>query len=194
MDLASKLEAFADIAKAKAFLGREFLTWLWYTAEAQTEALSLNVDGASVDVRLWIDDHLVLEGTDAGTHALRGGRPGQSPEAAVALRTGKSVSDVRVGIDIGGWGAFTATLDHRDLMPRTLKLPVDDPDQMQDAASDEEPLERRLHLTGIFLATLDALFREYLDLRLRESWPEDGFKPIRAWIQERYQETAAVYH
>ena len=195
MDLANKLEAFSDISKAKAFLGREFLTWLWYVAESRTDTLPLASGDERFDVRLWVDDRMVLEANDAGTHALRGGRPGQSPEAAVAMRNGKSVTDIRIGIDIAGWGAFTATLDHRDLMPRALRLPVDDPDQMDDAASDEAPMERRLHLTGIFLAVLDALFSEFLDLRMSDTWPEDGLKPIRSWIQERYQEAAtAVLH
>ena len=196
MDLVNNLETFADIAKAKAFLGREFLTWLWYVAESRSDAFAVAIsDKESLEIRVWVDDRMVLESTDNGTHSMKGGRPGQSPEAAISLRNGKSVSDIKVGIDIAHWGAFTATIDHRDLTPRGIKLPVDDPEQMAAAApADEPPMERRLHLTGIFLAVIDGLFQDFLDHRTRDSWQEDGLEPMRAWIRERYQESAAVYH
>jgi len=187
-------ETLVDIASAKGFLGREFLTWLWYAAESQTETLSFDVDGLVVETRIWVDDRMVLESSNLGVHTIKGGRPGQSAEAAVALQSGKVVSELRFGLDIAGWGAFTATVDHRDLNPRSLKLPIDDPDQVLSLGADESTLERRLKLTQVFFTVFDELFRHYLELRLNDTWEEKEHEALKTWIRNLYQENASLYH
>ena len=47
------------LGRSKSFLGREFLTWLWYLAETMQERLRLEVSGRTLEIDLWVDDRLV---------------------------------------------------------------------------------------------------------------------------------------
>lgn len=190
------VDHLATISKAKGFLGREFLTWLWYTAESTRESLTLKALGRTFELDLWIDDRVVLEsgGGVAQQNAMKGGDPSQSREAAAALATGKTVRELKVGLNVKGLGEFTSVLHADDLTPRGLRLPAPNQDGTP-AAADELPIATRLRHMEVFLAILDGLFARFLEVRTAEDWEKTGLPEIRAWIKKRQKQAdSATLH
>ena len=206
------LETIHTLAQSKTFLGREFLTWLWYTAETTREPMRVDWGGTSaasegddsgrskkknrgLEFDVWVDDRLVLDGSAASahTHVMKGGDPSHSREASVALTTGKTVSEMKIGLNVKGHGEFFALLNGEDLAPRGLKLPVprrDDGDddgasKKRGESEGESPLGLRLRQMAVFLAVLDGLFAKFLAQRTDKSWETEGLADIRAWIRSR---------
>lgn len=192
-------EQLSSIPKAKAFLGREFLTWLWFFADTSGGEKEF-VDQQSGKKRrfdLWIDDRLVLESGRglSHEHVLKGGDPAHSQEAGLALATGKTVRELKLGVRIKGLGDFTAVLGESDLNPRSLKLPTSDHSDEEETAESTLPIMLRLRQTESFIAVLDCLFSWFIEHRLSDTWESEHLPTIRAWIKKRQQAPdAATLH
>ena len=144
------LDRLLTVCKSKTFLGREFLTWLWFQAEANETPFEITApSGEKTSFDLWIDDRVILEssGSKAHVHTLKGGDPSQSLEAAAALKSGKTVSEVKIGISVEGYGEFTCVLNYQDLSPRSIQLP--DVIEEEDLMNSISPLSVRLELTRV---------------------------------------------
>jgi len=198
-----RVEQLTSLSKAKAFLGREFLTWLWYSVESTDGALSVQLQGEKVPVEfdLWIDDRIALENSNGLAHqsVIKGGDPSQSREAAVSLATGKTVRELKLGMNVAGIGEFSAVLNCDDLNPRSLKLPApgnQEPartgsaDQRQ-APSGAVPLTHRLQMISTFVGILDELFAKFLAVRVAEDWESKGLLSMRDWIKARQSRVAS---
>jgi recombination associated protein RdgC len=180
------------LASAKAFLGREFLTWLWYTAETTTERLKVpgpaGEPGAKkakdLELDLWVDDRLALA-SEAHRNVMKGGDASHSREAAAFLATGKTVRELKLGLNIKDVGEFTAVLNADDLNPRALKLPAPGKDDGAPKNADTLPLVHRLKLMAVFCAALDGLFAHFLAERCAPEWEEGGLAAMRGWIKKR---------
>lgn len=183
------VDHLTTISKAKGFLGREFLTWLWYTAETSRESLELEADGKMQQFDLWVDDRVVLEASGSVTQqsVMKGGDPSQTREAAAALSTGKTVRELKIGVNIKGQGEFTAILNAEDLSPRSLKLPSPNGDGSA-TTGDELPITTRLRQMDLFLALLDALFLRFVETRTSAEWEKSGVDDIRKWIKKRQKD------
>jgi len=186
-------ERLTTLPLAKPFLGREYLTWLWYTAETNGEGLSIEDPAGSKPwtVDLWVDDRILLQSWDMPGHEnlLRGGDPSHSQEASASLATGKVVREMRVGMHVRGVGDFTCTLNADSLSPRSLRLPTDQ-GEGDDAGSIEEfgPeawVSSRLLYLEIFLGVTDSLFARFMSERNNKDWEQDGLTRLRQWISER---------
>lgn len=179
------VDHLTTISKAKGFLGREFLTWLWYTAETTRESLSLAVDGKPLAFDLWVDDRVVLESGGGVTQqsVMKGGDPSQSREASAALSTGKTVRELKIGLNVKDVGEFTSILNADELSPRSLKLPH--PSGGAATSADELPIAARLRNMDVFLKLLDGLFARFLTVRTSEDWDKTGLAAIRDWIKKR---------
>jgi hypothetical protein len=188
----SHVESLTNMSKAKAFLGREFLTWLWYMAETNEERLQApgRVTG-TLDFDIWVDDRIVLEASSGMSHSnvMKGGDPSQSFEAAAALTTGKTVKEMKLGVNVKNYGEYTAVLHCDELNPRSLKLPKPDAEGGAPVGADELPIVWRLKHTEVFLAVLDGLFARFLNLRVDETWQATGLVAMRAWIKQRHKGT-----
>ncbi len=188
MEAAAHIEQLTTLSKAKGFLGREFLTWLWYVAETSKETLNLEVPGRddALELDLWVDDRIVLEGTSSQSHqnVMKGGDPSQSREAEAALSTGKTVREMKLGLNLKGAGEFTAILNCDDLNPRSLKLPQRDKSEGA-APSEDLPVVQRLRHLEVYMAALDALFTRFLALRVEDEWEKGGLADMRGWIKKR---------
>lgn len=179
------VDHLTTISKAKGFLGREFLTWLWYSAETSRESLRLEADGKKHEFDLWVDDRVVLEASGSVTQqsVMKGGDPSQTREAGAALATGKTVRELKIGLNVKGQGEFTAILSADDLSPRSLKLP--NPNGDGASSADELPIATRLRHMDLFVALLDALFLSFLAARTADDWEKKGVSDIRSWIKTR---------
>ncbi len=174
----------------KSFLGREFLTWLWYFTENDEGRFEFELSsGAMTNAHIWLDDRIVLTSKTGRSHEhiIKGGVPSTSDEAAISLRSGKAVKEIKVGLDIDGKGVFFATLGGDELAPKGLKLP--DP---QDT-SDQTVLEQRLEYVSVFTVALDALFGRFMDERTGKLWDTTSIKSIRNWIQTRNHDTTTIH-
>ena len=179
------VDQFNSLSKAKGFLGREFLTWLWYTAETTRESLSLTIKGKVVHFDLWVDDRVVLEsgGGIAQQSVMKGGDPSQSHEAGAALVTGKTVRELKIGLNVKDVGEFTSILHADELSPRSLKLPS--PAGGAATSADELPIATRIRHMDAFLDLLDGLFARFMDTRTSDEWEKTVLNDIRVWIKKR---------
>ena len=188
--LEQNLDEIHTQAAHKNFLGREFLTWLWYFAENDEGRFEIELnDGAKKPAQIWLDDRIVLSSKTGRSHEhiIKGGVPSTSDEAAISLKTGKAVKELKVAIEIEGTGMFAATLGGEELAPKALKLP--DP---QDN-SDQTVLEQRIEYLSVFTRALDTLFGKFMDERTDKLWDTTRINSIRNWIQTRNHDTSTVH-
>ena len=185
------IDRLNSVVRAKGFVGREFLTWVWYVAENQREGLAVTARDGKTELAfdLWIGDRLVLEASSGLSleHAIKGGDPSQSREAHLALANGKTVRDLKIVVAIKGYGEFSTVLRGDDLNPRSLKLPKPDDggEGVSAAGKDDLPLALRIKQTEAFLSVLDGLFSKFLMARSSEDWEKRDLKAIQTWIEER---------
>ncbi len=159
----------------KAFLGREFLTWLWY----QTEHGSGTFPHDDGPIGVVLDDYLafVSDEEDAQEAALRKGHPARCLEAWMALLAGKKLNKARIQF-AQGERSWSTLIKGDGLSISATKLP--DPDV---EAGDDLVLARLTDLEDGF-ALIDSLFEQFLEFRLSEGWP--GFSnDCLSWARKK---------
>ena len=166
-----------DSINQTRFLGKEFLTWLWYKSDVQEGAFQL---GAERALNLWFDDKLVLELTFDNVkevNTIRGENPTGSEEAKAALRMGKKVANAKLGIS-KGTRDWSCTFNAEELTLSRVKVPA-----LLSAEEDEQVLER-LALLEELEQDLDELYRQFLTLRTdAKSW-KDELGKMREWVHQ----------
>ena len=160
------------------FLGREFLTWLWYRSE--TEPAFGVEDMGAVNVALGNRIELSDDPTGAGETVTITGEAQALREARVALREGKMVSSAKWSISLDGH-EWSVTLDDLWLYPRSFKPPKVEND-------DEEPdpeglLLERVYLVEQGIRAIDALLKEFITLRTSGRWEQNELPALRQWIE-----------
>jgi hypothetical protein len=162
-----------ELIQQKAFIGKEFLTWLWYRAETDP-AVDLP-GGRRCELELLGPIVLDAHYGDALSTTLRGDSPATAPEAATALVQGKKLRRARIKLSSDGVD-WIATLDGDNLsvsglnLPRGGRLPFD------------EALRLRLDFLLEFEGLVDALFNLFLELRLDAGQWKTDLKQIQAWV------------
>jgi hypothetical protein len=158
------------------FLGREFLTWLWYRSE-KSEGL-FERDGEQIEV--WFDAKLVLEaqGDIKEQNVVKSENPTETEEARTSLQTGKQVTEARLRV-ISDQKQWTVTVKGEDLGLSGMKLPA------LLAREDEEQLYERFYLMEELEDLLEALYRDFIGVRLNdEAWAQE-IASIRTWVQHQ---------
>ena len=185
----SHAEKLGQISRTKSFLGREFLTWLWYFIDSNSESaikVTHSNNSTPLHVTLWVDDKIVLDSNSGSghQHVMRGGDPSQSPEASVALATGKTVRELKLGMNIHGVGDFSTNLNASDQNPRSIQLPGDD-----NLGDTEDvsflPAHQRIKQTTLLLNVIDYLFGKFIEERISDKWLDDSQSDIKEWIVSR---------
>ncbi len=156
----------------KVFLGQEFLTWLWYVSE-EMGSVQL-ADGRLVDVLL--GERLVLgpvQGQE-GTRVTVKGRETSLAEARQALRRGKLVESLRLGLMVGG-EEYWLSQDAVHLGIKSLRLPTTEHKGVEGL---EGLILERVAMIEAALRALDGLFKRFLAVRMLHR----GLPPeMRAW-------------
>ena len=167
----------SELIASRAFLGNEFLTWIWFRSET-AEARIETADGA---VAVWIDDRMSLETFegDAQEDRFTGGSPSRSPEARVALQQGKKVSTARLHVGRGERD-WTCTIKGRTLDTASIKIPA-----IMSKADDDKFYDRMALVEELF-AILDGLYRAFLDVRLGGGWAAE-LKAMQGWSERPAQ-------
>ncbi len=158
----------------KAFLGQEFLTWLWYLGD-NNQTLELPALGP---VQVIPGERLVLgppPGTE-GAHIAVRGLEGADAEARAALRQGKLAENLRLGLVVAGEEHWL-TLKAEDLSVGSLKLPAVAAPEGQDDL--QGLVLERVALIDRCLQALEGLLARFLELRLTDSAALAS--DLRAW-------------
>ena len=157
-----KIEKLKFLQTNRSFLGREYLTWLWFASESRNHIV--DVPGYDPFNR-YVDDKLVLSSARGSVreHALKGGTPATALEAKSALRSGKLVTEGKF-ILRQGEKQWTWNMKADDLSIRALRLP---PVSSEEA---ETYMKSRLQSTEILNDVLTHLFKSFLKIRLSKAF------------------------
>ncbi|MFO0550301.1 MAG: hypothetical protein U0271_18045 [Polyangiaceae bacterium] len=180
----------AELVEMNRFVGREFLLWLWFESELYETNLKPTQGDACA---LWLENHITLA-NEAEEARIKSSTPGTAPEAKQALRQGKLPRDTRLKMVLNelefGW-----TMKADDLAIAALKVPselkADDnaaaggqkPSAALRAANNDEALYERMRLVEILEKQLEALFTDFLSVRLHEVWEGTVVPEMRRWAR-----------
>ncbi|MFH1139638.1 MAG: hypothetical protein V1816_26470 [Pseudomonadota bacterium] len=171
-----------DLMKEKAFLGQEFLTWVWFQSEVNSSLLEIKGYGPT---EIWFQDRLTLESGwgDAKQKVTCQGKVLDLAEAKTALKEGKKVSQAKIRVSSEGrewkltvkaegfdWSAVKA--------PKTL-----DPDEEESDELAGRLLDRVAVLSEL-TKLLDTLYAQYLAIRLTPEWEGVELPRIRRWLKD----------
>ena len=165
-----------ELVQQKAFLGKEFLTWIWYRAETAPKFELPGDRSCEVEVLgpMLLDAHY----GDARSTALKGESPNTAPEAATALLEGKKLARTRLKIECDGVD-WIATIDGETFnitglgLPRSGQLPFD------------ELLRLRLEFMLEYETLFSELFAAFLEIRLDEGEWSAEIKKIQKWVRKK---------
>lgn len=183
-----------DRIEKRRFVGREFLLWLWFESELFDATLRTREHGP---FGLWLEKRLVLSEGKESTR-ITAPMPGSGREAKEALLRGQlpDSAGIRVALHddetsfvfkaetlaVSGLklqaalakeepNALLEELTGKAHAPRARKEPEDQ----------HEVFYERMMLTAEFEGLLEALYREFLALRLGAHWNEVVAPMMRSW-------------
>jgi hypothetical protein len=153
------------------FLGREFLTWLWFKSETQNHKIKTKNLG---EFQLFIDNKIVLSSASGSVreNSLKGNSPAYAQEASAALSSGKMLQEAKFILQNQELN-WSFSISAEDLSLRGVRLPNISKD------TSKEHFAQRVVYTKMLHDILDELYKEYMDLRLT-----DGFKKETGYLQE----------
>lgn len=156
------------------YLGREFLTWLWYRNEIQEGLFELP---GFEQVEVWFDAKLTLEaqGDIKESNIIKAESPTETEEARTALLNGKLVSDARLRI-IAGQKQWVLALKADSLALSSVRIPA------LLSREEDDQLYERFELIEEIEDIVQALYRYFIEIRMDdEAWGPE-VRAIRAWI------------
>jgi len=169
----------------RGFLGKEFLTWLWFKVDSDDGALRVSTGD---EIAVMIDRVLRLECDFAvtGTDVITADGPAALPEARAALTVGKQPT--KMGLIFGGRaGEFSLVLDGRRMTVSSMVLPPDEDGADKDLHARRE---RRFEQIADAAELLDVLYELFLRRRTSGTWSRELGK-MRAWVAGRKNARAA---
>lgn len=164
----------ADLIEEKQFLASDFLLWLWYEGDQTDNIFSVNNEAIEVHY----DDQLVLEAhfAESEKNSLKGGSPTHAPEARKALQFGKEVSKAKIRL-VKSEREWLFVVDAASFKFSAIKLPT-----ILSEQEDDQFYERMYLIEELEVAWFE-LYRQFLEIRLSETWSEISAK-MTAWIME----------
>lgn len=144
------------------FVGREFLLWLWFESEVFETNLAPTGIGRCA---LWIETRLALS-FEKDESLLKSASPASSPEAKEALRQGKLPREAKLRLTSGD-REFAFVLKGDTLGLSGVAIPAELKNKDDEL---HEVFYERMRLLEELEATLEALWSDFLTLRLSEAW------------------------
>jgi len=172
---------FVDVLREKAFLGREFLTWLWFKSDRTGGRIE--IPGKKV-VEVVFMDRMTLDLSDAEspqTVILKGGQS-ELREGMAALKEGKKIEEARISVKASD-NEFTMMFKGTWMSFGSFRTPpVLPPEEGEADESTEGAFLEKVFLVDEGMDTVDLLFEYFLSLRISEAWEREELPAIRAWI------------
>jgi hypothetical protein len=168
---------------SRDFLGNEFLLWLWYYLENESDTLSL-ADNSEAAIMLTRTLTLECPRGQTGKESISSDGPTKLPEALRAIQAGKLPR--RVGMTIVRQDqTYDFAIQGESLAVTGAKLPV--PEGEEERVRQEERVTQIRHL----LETLDLIYGAFCQRRLGEQWTKELAK-MKRWLGRHSAEVAAV--
>lgn len=172
LDRAKALEA---MQRGRAWLGREFLTWLLVKSNEGAPICTYDGEDASV---IFVGS-VVLQGV-AGEATELSAKGYQAAYAAVvrgALARGLLIQQARLRL-MHDEKVYEVTLDAEHLSMRSVTIP-----KVLTEETDDQLLER-LFLVDRAAGLVDALWAAFVEVRAEPEWLDREVPAMRAWITE----------
>ncbi|MBW7908681.1 MAG: hypothetical protein H3C50_07150 [Kiritimatiellae bacterium] len=171
--------AFSPEAEPESVIndpGLDFLTWLWFIAEARGGMLKLKDLG---DWAVMIEGPLtfIMEGSGAHEMVVRRGEPRLSAEAKASLLAGKKLRRAKLTLACGE-ESWTCTFDGPSFVIRGLKLPEG---EKLDAIS---KFQERMQFIDRFKEALLSFFDRFCAERESKEWSAT-VADIHTWVTTR---------
>jgi len=160
---------------SRDFLGNEFLLWLWFEAEGDTDTLKM-MDNSEVTFMLARTLTLECPRGQTGHETISHAGPSSLPEAKRAVQAGKLPR--KAGLTLVRQGSqYEFTLHAETLAVGACKLPPM-PDEVNDARA---KLDERADQIRHMVETLDLLYDAFGQVRLSKKWAET-LPRIQTWL------------
>jgi hypothetical protein len=161
----------------RSFLGREFLTWLWFVSETEKHKVTIPDLG---EFLLYVDDRIVLSSSGGSVHenVLKGGTPAYAYESQTALRSGKLVDEAKFILQTED-RQWMWTMKAEDLSIRGVRLP-----SVLEGNAAAHMLER-IALTRTLVDVLDHLFQRFMGIRLSEGGFQNELGLVSEWMHSK---------
>ena len=192
------METFERI-ELRRFVGRELLLWLWFETEVFEATLSTKMHGS---FGMWLEGRLVLSAGQEVT-TIKGTMPGHHREAKEALLRGKTPDLASLHLAWADHDA-TFTLKAETLAIAGLRLPKKESESAAAATGEgtiapprrprrkaappgapnegeSEELYERMRVTREIEGIVEALYRDFLALRLGPAWSDLVAPALETW-------------
>lgn len=170
-----------DDSSAELHIGRDFLTWLWFFAEACGGEIEVEGENATILVEGPLS--FAFEGAGAHETVLRKGQPTISAEAKTALLAGKKLRVAKLTIAMHDQ-EWKLTFDADTFAYRSVTLP-----KGEEIIGPEERFLDRFHAIERLRAIMTAFYQRFLDERLHETEWLAVRKTIHQWVADRRTRT-----
>jgi len=167
---------------SKDYLGNEFLLWLWFTLENESDTLRL-ADNSSVAVGITRTLALECPRGQTGREAITHDAPTRLPEARRAIQSGKLPRKLGLVLERQG-SSYELVLSAEDLAVSGAKLPA--PEETEERARLEERVTQLRHL----IETLDLLYDAFGARRHSDLWPKE-LAAMQRWLQREERQRVA---
>jgi len=162
------------------FLGYEFLTWLWYLTEKDPDRFQkLDPDLAAFDMGNRVVLENMTEDAPQESITIKGDDAGLE-EGMLALLKGAVVTEMNM-IYKSGDHEWRFNLKGESLNISGLKTPETAPVESEDDM-DGAVLEK-VYLYEKVLSLIDALYGDFIRLRISDNWANEAAPKISAWIK-----------
>ena len=174
--------AWSPDEASRDFLGNEFLMWLWFQLDAESDVLTLG-DGSQLGVMLTRTLVLECPRAQTGKETISSDGPTQLPEARRAIQSGKLPR--KVGMILARHDQqYELTLQGESLAIGGARLPA--PESVDERARLEERVTQLRHL----LETLDLLYDAFIRSRASDDWTKELAR-MQKWLQRDEKSRAA---
>ena len=166
-----------DDAADMSFIGREFLTWLWFKSEERNGRVALS---PTDEVELHLLKRVALE-AGRGEYAqgvVCSGLHAQLTEGKEAIRQGKKVKEavIKLHRDQNEW-EFNFKAD--TFYFQSMKMPA--ADWQEDTQDPAGRLLERIYLIENAVKTIDELYASFLALRFSKDWAATEEPLLAGW-------------
>lgn len=178
--------SLAELVESRRFLGREFLTWLWFRSEILGNELRIEGFGTS---ELWLEKSIVLEATtEAGKEkaTLTGVAPSGAPEAKRALQQAKLPTRAKLCVRRGDQD-FALTVDADSIGLSGVKIPA------LLTGEGDDPFHERMQLVEEIEGAIESLYKQFLVERVRSGFADETLPAMYAWLHEEDEAVVAKH-
>jgi len=168
-----------DTVRKTAFLGSEFLVWLWFKSETQDGIFDLGDRGKG---ELYLDGKITLQSeNERGVETITcAGEAPDMREARFALAEEKDIRQATLKLIIGE-NQWSFVLDCTWLNFRSFKAPR----VMNDRNKDPEGLfYEKTYLIEEAVSAMDKIFAAFIRRRVSPEWATEECPALARWIRE----------